>query len=135
MSALRDAILAAAPDERKRLKAIAFGKLASLSGQSWTRGAITATIVEGPWVDPPLVGLSVRVERKLADGTLRDITPPDLNPLLYVNMPILVPDPAGNVTLTGSRPDGSTVSQTFREDLRAALLLCVRDTLRGVLGG
>lgn len=135
MSALRDAILSAAPGERHRLKAVAFGKLASLSGQSWTRGAITATIVEGPWVDLParLIGLSVRVERRLANGTLRDVTPPNLNPLLYVNLPILVPDPAGDVTLTGIGPDGSTVTQTYREDPRAALLLCVRDTLRGVL--
>lgn len=120
---LRDQLAAIEdPTERARLKGRAFSALSSLAGQSWSRGKLTATIIDGPHVDASerMVSLSVRVTR---DG--RDITPPDLNPISYVNPPILVPDAAGDVDRDGQR---------FREDLRAALLTIVRDTLRLKIG-
>lgn len=130
---LRDELLAEAdPRERQRIKARAFAQLASLAGQSWTRGPITATITDGPRLNLALraVDLSVRVER---DGI--DVTPPNMNPLQYRNAPILVPDPNGDVVRTSTSDDGLVTETRFREDPRAALLIAVRNTLRGVMGG
>lgn len=125
---IRDAILAAASDaDRATIKEEAIRAFGSIAGQSWTRGRITATVTDGPRIDlgRRIVSVSVRIER---DGV--DITPPRMNPLEYGplhRIPMLVPDPAGDVDLGELG--------TFREDPRAAFLAAVRDTLRGALGG
>lgn len=130
---LRERLLAEPdPRERHRIKAEAFAALASLAGQSWKRGRLTATVIDGPHLRAAIraVELSVRITR---DGV--DITPSSLNPLLYVNLPILVPDPAGDVVRASTDPDGTVTERRFREDPRAALLIALRETLRGALGG
>lgn len=126
MATLRERLLAE-PDhrERHRIKAEAIASLGSLAGQSWARGRLTATVIDGPHLRAAIraVELSVRITR---DGV--DITPADLNPLIYVNPPTIVSDPAGEIDLGPERG-------RFREDPRAALLIAVRETLRGALGG
>lgn len=119
-------IAATSRTDQQAIVAQAIRSLGSLTGQSWTRGLITVTIVDGPSVDILRRVVSVRVQ-VMRNG--KDITPVDLNPLEYTpihRFPLLVPDDAGDVTQGNRR---------FRDDLRTAFLLTVRDTLRGVMGG
>lgn len=106
------------PRKRHRMKARAFGTLASIAGESWTGGPFRVTVTGGPFVDlgRRVVSVTVRVDR---DGL--DVTPATMNPLLFLNLPILVPDPAGDVNL-GERG-------RFRVDLRASLLAAVREAV------
>lgn len=114
--------------------------LGSLRGQTWTRtvGGHTwaFTLTDGPTVDMRrnLVSLSATITRDGVDVTsnwdkvVGNLVIPSM-PLEYApihRLPILVPDPNGAIV----RPDGTT----WREDLRAALLTVVRQTLADITG-
>lgn len=134
---LRDALSAASTrEERLRIKAEAIADAVARSGtRVITRGRWRLTITgdpaavqrKGTWG----AELTVRVER---DG--RDVTPADLNPVRIVNPPLLVPDPAGDVVVEERSTDRRTGAETvetvrYREDPAAALLVVLRDLIRG----
>lgn len=134
--ALRDDIQAAEPVERQRIKAQAVAAAVAKGGtRTITRGRWTLTIT----ADPAAVirkgvwcaELTGRLER---NG--RDVTPADLNPIRIVNPPVLVPDPAGEVAIEQRTTDRLTGIETvtterYREDPAAALLLVLRDLIKG----
>lgn len=111
---LRDQLDAATPAERVLLRAQAHGALASFKGRSWSRGAFTVTVIDGPTFvmvgESPAIRLSLQIAR---NG--KDVTPADFNPWLIVNPPLAV-DPGGPID-----PEG-------------ALIAIVRDKLRQLAG-
>lgn len=56
----------------------------------------------------------------------KDVTPPDLNPWIVLNPPMLVEDAAGDVQIAAMDRDGKAVTRTFREDPAAVLVDIVR---------
>lgn len=133
---LSQQIQAATPAERRRIRAQAIADAVARGGtRVITRGRWRLTITSDPsavqrkgsWC----AELTVRVER---DG--RDVTPADLNPVRIVNPPLLVPDPAGDVVVEERSTDRRTGVETvetvrYREDPAAALLVVLRDLIRG----
>lgn len=133
---LSQQIQAATPAERRRIRAQSIADAVARGGtRVITRGRWRLTITSDPsavqrkgsWC----AELTVRVER---DG--RDVTPADLNPVRIVNPPLLVPDPAGDVVVEERSTDRRTGVETvetvrYREDPAAALLVVLRDLIRG----
>lgn len=134
--ALRDDIQAAHPGERQRIKAqavadaIALGGSRTLARGRWTltvESDPAAVIRKGAWC----LELTVRLER---NG--RDATPVDLNPVRIVNPPVLVPDADGPVVIEKRSTDRltgveSVTVERYREDPAAALLLVLRELIKG----
>lgn len=113
MPASEAAARAATIKERQRIRAQAFmGR--SMVGRSVVRGKITATITDGPHLHGD--GNAIRVTVKLTRAG-KDVTPQDLNPVVIVNPPLLV-------------PDGPPSARRYREDPEAVLLGVIADLLR-----
>lgn len=120
------------PAERRRIKAAALALLDDLVGTSIDRGDFRVTLTALRLVqagDVPAgfpaneaILFRLRVNR-ISNGN--NVTPADLNPIVVVNPPILVPDPSGEVTFNG---------EAFREDLREVLRSVIRDLARQRLG-
>lgn len=131
MGALHDR-LKAEPDPAKRLqiKAEAINERAfQLVGRTMTRGRFTMTLTSisvAPSAAGPVVTLTVRI---VNDNTGNDVTPSDLNPIVLVNPPILVPDPNGEIELGDEQNP-----RPAREDVIESLLSALRDVLRSRVG-
>jgi hypothetical protein len=121
------------PQERHRIKALAFAALTSLVGTSITRGAFTVTLTSAAIVPAHgLLEFNLKITRT-SNG--KDVTPADLNPIRVYNPPILVDDPAGDIVRTWTHPETQEVmTRRLKEDLPAALLDIVRDLARQRLG-
>lgn len=131
MGQLRDALLAANgdPAQLSLVKQQAIAALASLAGQSWSNATFTATITAGPSIDLSrgVVAVTVAITR-ITTG--RVVWQDELTFGPLARIPHLVPDPAGDVSITAKLPDGTTVVRTYRDDIRAALIAAARDAIR-----
>lgn len=126
MGEIEDSLAGKAATERNDLKVRA---LAKLTGETFTRGAYTLTIEQGPRVvivkGTPVLEMVVSVTRNgkpvAIDGHLR-----------FVNPPIKVPD--GTFNMTGVTPTGEAIRrENTVESPREALRKMVLDAVVGQL--
>jgi hypothetical protein len=110
-----DSLAGKTQQERYTLKAQACAALPGMKDGSVTRKGRKLTILSGPTRDGNAVSFTVSVTQGA-----KDETPPTLNPVRITNPPLLVDDPAGDIT-RGTRK--------LREDPAAALL----EVLAGLL--
>ena len=126
-------ILEAEPDprQRRRIKAEAYSVLTDMIGDSVDRGAFRITITDLVffWAVDALL-IRIRVNR-ISNGN--NVTPAGVNPIIVVNPPILIDDPAGDIVRTWTDQQGVEHTRTLREDLRAALREIVRDAVKDAL--
>ena len=122
-----DSLANAKPAKRQAVKVAAFVALPHKDRKVTVRG-YTVALVEHPFAGPEgFLEFHVKVTK---DG--KDVTPagwvgPDGKPG-HIRIPdprLHVPDPAGDIVRTSTHPDGTVTTQTFREDLHAALLSVV----------
>lgn len=126
-------LLDAEPDPlvRSRLKAQALSALSDMVGASVDRGAFRITITALDFFAArDALRIRIRVNR-ISNGA--NVTPPGVNPIIVINPPILVDDPAGDIVRAWTDRQGVTQTRTLREDLRAALREVVRDAVRSAL--
>ena len=115
------------PVLRRRIKAQALAQMQDLIGTSIDRGAFRITLTDLDYY-PAHDALRIRVRiNRISNGN--NVTPPTLNPIIVINPPILVDDPAGDIVLTWTDPEGVDQTRTLREDLRE----CVRDAVRSAI--
>lgn len=117
-----DALQSMTPAERADYKAQTIRSWPGLEGRSWSvirnGHTWTLTILSAPTYVGGLLRLDLGLTRDGVDVPLN-------GPFLFRNPPILVPDPAGDIT--GS--DGST----YREDVLAAVRQMVLDAVRDAI--
>jgi hypothetical protein len=90
---ITDALETMTPAERRAYKAQAFAILQDMVGASVDRGAFRITITTLDY-HPEYNALRIRVRvNRISNGN--NVTPPDVNPIIVVNPPILVDDAAG----------------------------------------
>ena len=119
-------LLAAEPDPvlRRRIKAQALAAMADMIGASIDRGAFRVTLTALDYLAADdVLRIRVRVNR-ISNGN--NVTPALLNPILVIEPPILVDDPAGDIVRTWTDRAGVVQTRRMREDLRE----CIRDAVR-----
>ena len=119
-------LLDAEPDPvlRRRIKAQAMAAMADMIGATIDRGAFRVTLTSLDYLAADdVLRIRVRVNR-ISNGN--NVTPPLLNPILVIEPPILVDDPAGDIVRTWTDRAGVVQTRRMREDLRE----CIRDAVR-----
>ena len=100
-------------------------------------GHLPYTFTQAPWsvtvsaatVVPTPMGSAISLT---VSATKSGVPVPVNNPVVLVNPPVLIPDPAGTITRTGPIPawqGGGTVTRTFTEDPVTALRQLLVSTL------
>jgi len=122
---LSDAMVGMTPEERAVYKATAYRDFPNALGRTFTKGPAVVTILEVP----QLVGVRLRLVLGL---TLNGVpTAWNDDGVLYVkNPPILVDDPAGDITRTWVDREGVTHTRVLAEDRLRALKGIVIDALK-----
>jgi hypothetical protein len=119
------------PILRRRIKTQALGILNDMIGQSVDRGAFRITITDLDYY-PAHDALRIRIRvNRISNGN--NVTPPNVNPIIVINPPILIDDPTGDIVRTWTDPQGVEQTRTLKEDLRAALREVVRDAIKDAL--
>ena len=126
---LSDAMIGMTPEERAVYKATASRDFPNALGRTFTKGPAVVTILEVP----QLVGGRLRLVLGLTlNGVTQDLS--GFNPLYVVNPPILVDDPAGDITRTWVDSEGVTQTRVLAEDRLRALRAIVIDALKAYVG-
>ena len=122
---ISDAMVGMTPEERAVYKATAYRDFPNALGRTFTKGPAVVTILEVP----QLVGVRLRLVLGL---TLNGVpTAWNDDGVLYVtNPPILVDDPAGDITRTWVDREGVTHTRVLAEDRLRALKNIVIDALK-----
>ena len=128
---ISDELVGLTPQERAAHKAAAMAAMADMIGASVDRGAFRITITDLDYY-PAHDALRIRIRvNRISNGN--NVTPPDVNPIIVVNPPILIDDPAGDIVRTWTDRDGIEHTRVLREDLRAVLREVVRDAVKDAL--
>ena len=128
---ISDALVGLTPAERAAYKAAAMAAMADMIGASVDRGAFRITITDLDYY-PVRDALRIRIRvNRISNGN--NVTPPDVNPIIVINPPILVDDPTGDIVRTWVDGEGVTQTRTLREDLRQALREVIRDAVKDAL--
>jgi len=126
---LSDAMAGMTPEERAVYKATAFRDFPNAVGRTFAKGPAVVTILEAP----ELVGGTLKLVLGLTlNGVEQDLS--GFNPLLVRNPPILVDDPAGDITRTWVDQQGVTQTRVLAEDRLRALRAIVIDALKAYVG-
>jgi hypothetical protein len=126
-------LMEAEPDPvlRRRIKTQALAILDDMIGASVDRGDFRITITDLDFY-PAHDALRIRIRiNRISNGN--NVTPANVNPIIVINPPILIDDPAGDIVRTWTDPQGVEQTRTLREDLRAALREVVRDAVKDAL--
>ena len=114
--------------ERHAIKAAAFVALPHKTRKVKV-GAYTVALVDHPVA---AVNGCLQFKVKITKGGV-DVTPATMNPVRVWNPPILLPDPAGDISRTWTDPVTQVVTtQNYREDLHDALLNIAGNLVRGL---
>ena len=125
---ISDAMAGMTPEERAVYKATAFRDFPNAVGRTFTKGPAVITILEVP----ELVNGTLRLVLGLTlNGVEQDLS--GFNPLYVRNPPILVDDPAGDITRTWTDSDG-VHTRTLAEDRLRVLKPIVIDALKAYVG-
>ena len=135
---ISDAMAGMTPEERAIHKATAFRDFPNALGRTFTKGPAVVTILEVPTV----VNGTLRLVLGLTlNGVAQDLS--GFNPLYVRNPPILVDDPAGDITLTWTTQVRNPVThliedvvhtRVLAEDRLRALKAIVIDALKAYVG-
>lgn len=120
-----DALMALPPDERAAYKTGVVGMLST--PDALTAGNRIVSITDGPIIENGMVRVTLAL---LIDSGLgfEVIDLGNANPFYFVNPPILVPDPGGDVVRSHTDPISEQVVEVrFREDLPTALMQACYD--------
>ena len=126
---LSDAMVGMTPEERAVYKATAYRDFPNALGRTFSQGPAVVTILEVPTV----VSGTLRLVLGLTlNGVAQDLS--GFNPLYVRNPPILVDDPAGDITRTWVDREGVTQTRVLAEDRLRALRAIVIDALKAYVG-
>jgi hypothetical protein len=126
---LSDAMVGMTAEERAVYKATAYRDFPNAVGRTFTKGPAVVTILEVP----ELVNGTLKLVLGLTlNGVEQDLS--GFNPLYVRNPPILVDDPAGDITRTWVDRDGATQTRVLAEDRLRALKAIVIDALKAYVG-
>ena len=128
---ISDELVGLTPQERAAHKAAAMAAMADMIGASVDRGAFRITITDLDYY-PVRDALRIRIRvNRISNGN--NVTPAGVNPIIVVNPPILIDDPAGDIVRTWTDRQGVEHTRVLREDLRAALREVIRDAVKDAL--
>ena len=126
---LSDAMVGMTPEERAVYKATAYRDFPNAVGRTFSQGPADVMIAEVPVLENGLLRLVLRLR---LNGVEQDLS--GFNPLLVRNPPILVDDPAGDITRTWVDRDGLPQTRVLAEDRLRALKAIVIDALKAYVG-
>jgi len=126
---LSDAMVGMTPEERAVYKATAYRDFPNALGRTFSQGPADVMIAEVPVLENGLLRLVLRLR---LNGVEQDLS--GFNPLLVRNPPILVDDPAGDITRTWVDREGVTQTRVLAEDRLRALKAIVIDALKAYVG-
>lgn len=126
---ISDAMIGMTPEERAVYKATAYRDFPNAVGRTFTKGPAVVTILEVPALENGLLRLVLGLT---LNGVTQDLS--GFNPLYVRNPPILVDDPAGDITRTWVDQQGVTQTRVLAEDRLRALRAIVIDALKAFVG-
>ena len=130
MGAIHDAIQAD-PDNAALIKAQAWADRNLPAGWAVVYRTHTITLTGAIDASTGHARLTMTVVR--GDGT--DITPPDLNPITFTSPPYLVADPAGDVVIETTDPEGNVTTINAREDVLTRIVHALQDIADRIIDG
>jgi len=125
---LSDAMVGMTPEERAVYKATAYRDFPNAVGRTFSQGPADVMIAEVPVLENGMLRLVLRLR---LNGVEQDLS--GFNPLYVRNPPILVDDPAGDITRTWVDREGVTQTRVLAEDRLRALKGIVIDALKAYI--